>query len=58
MDFECSFSIQKLHLKSIYLSELLNLLNKPLFWVWPTSYMHHNTAELIIHIHDIRNDTP
>ncbi len=31
-------SIQKLHLNSIYLSELLNFLNKPLFWVWPTSY--------------------
>ncbi len=32
-------SIQKLHSKSIYLSVLLNFLNTPLFWVWPTGYL-------------------
>ncbi len=25
-------------MESIYLSGLLNLLNNPLFWVWPTGY--------------------
>ncbi len=38
-------SIQKLHSKSIY-CVVLNFFNKPLFWIWPTSYNPLTCQEL------------